>query len=106
MSFWRPNRIICSYVNNYPDCSPVFMLKLLVSNGLQLEEAPFGPAMVNHTSASPPHPAVSAGSPAEMPIPDRLNVAIVVVVLSTALGLMWFGSRVEEWYAVAAVGVV
>ena len=41
-----------------------------------------------------------------MPIPDRLNVAIVVLVFGTALGLLWLGSWVEKWYVAAAVGVV
>jgi fatty acid desaturase len=47
-----------------------------------------------------------AEPPVDMPIPDRLNLAIVAVVLSAAVGLLWLGSWVERWYAVAAVGVV
>ena len=43
--------------------------------------------------------------PPDMPIPDRLNVGLVVVVLALAVGLLWLGSWVEAWYAVLAVGV-
>jgi fatty acid desaturase len=40
-----------------------------------------------------------------MPIPDRLNSTIAGSVLALAVGLLWLGSWVESWYAVAAVGV-
>jgi fatty acid desaturase len=43
--------------------------------------------------------------PADMPIPDRLNVALVVVVFAAALGLLRLGSWVESWYFVLVVGV-
>jgi fatty acid desaturase len=41
-----------------------------------------------------------------MPIPNRLNVALVIIVFSTAVGLLWLASWVERWYAVVAVGAV
>jgi fatty acid desaturase len=41
-----------------------------------------------------------------MPIPARLNLVLVAVVLATAVALLWLGSWVERWYAVLAVGVV
>jgi fatty acid desaturase len=43
--------------------------------------------------------------PADMPIPNRLNLALVALVFALALGLLWLGSWVERWYAVLAVGV-
>jgi fatty acid desaturase len=51
-------------------------------------------------------PVAFAGPPADMPIPARLNVAITVAVVASAVGLLWLGSHVEAWYAVLAVGVV
>jgi fatty acid desaturase len=44
--------------------------------------------------------------PADMPIPDRINLAVVVTVVTTATGLLWAGSHVETWYSVIGVGVV
>jgi fatty acid desaturase len=43
--------------------------------------------------------------PDDMPIPDRLNLALVAIVFLLALALLWLGSRVEAWWAVLAVGV-
>jgi fatty acid desaturase len=40
-----------------------------------------------------------------MPIPDRLNLALVVLVVGGGVGLLWLGSHVGEWYAVLGVGV-
>jgi fatty acid desaturase len=51
-------------------------------------------------------PAAFAGPPADMPIPGRLNVAITVAVVASAIGLLWLGSRLETWYGVLAVGVL
>jgi fatty acid desaturase len=45
-------------------------------------------------------------APPDMPIPNRLNVALVVGVVASAVGLLWLGSWVEQWYAVLGVGVV
>jgi fatty acid desaturase len=47
-----------------------------------------------------------ASPPADMPIPNRLNIALVVVVFGLAVALLWLGSWVEPWYTVAAVGIV
>jgi fatty acid desaturase len=44
-------------------------------------------------------------TPADMPIPDRLNLALVVLVFLGSLLLLWLGSQVEAWYAVVLVGV-
>jgi fatty acid desaturase len=41
-----------------------------------------------------------------MPIPVRLNLALVAVVFAAAVGLLWLSSWVERWYAVLGVGVV
>ena len=41
-----------------------------------------------------------------MPIPDRLNLGLVVLVASAAVGLLWLGSHVGPWYWVVAAGVV
>jgi fatty acid desaturase len=41
-----------------------------------------------------------------MPIPDRLNLFLVVVVFPAAILLLFLGSWFEKWYAVLAVGVV
>jgi len=43
--------------------------------------------------------------PADMPIPNRLNVTLVTFVFAAAVGLLALGSWVESWYAVLAVGV-
>lgn len=54
-------------------------------------------------SARPAHP-VFRPPPADMPIPDRLNMALVAGVFCAALGFLWLGSWVEHWYAVLVVG--
>jgi fatty acid desaturase len=46
-----------------------------------------------------------AGPPPDMPIPDRLNVSLCFAVFTAALGLLWLGSRAQEWYTILAVGV-
>jgi fatty acid desaturase len=50
-------------------------------------------------------PTLATPTPADMPIPDRLNVTLVFVVTMAAVALMWLASYVESWYAVLAVGV-
>jgi fatty acid desaturase len=52
-----------------------------------------------------PSPAFNAAPP-DMPIPVRLNLALVAGVFGTAVALLWLGSRAEKWYSVLAVGVV
>src|SRR5438552_11183665 len=51
-------------------------------------------------------PAALAGPPADMPIPNRLNLALVIVIFAAAVALLWLGSAVEKWYSVLAVGIV
>jgi fatty acid desaturase len=43
--------------------------------------------------------------PPDMPIPNRLNLFLVGLVVSGALGLLWLASHVGSWWAVLAVGV-
>jgi fatty acid desaturase len=40
-----------------------------------------------------------------MPIPNMLNTALVFIVVASALGLLWLGSHVTQWYSVLAVGI-
>ena len=56
-------------------------------------------------SDPPRRHAFSYSTPAGMPIPDRLNVALVVVVFSLAVSLLWLGSFIDRWYAVLGVGI-
>src|SRR5262245_43227654 len=44
--------------------------------------------------------------PQGMPIPGRLNGALVVLVVGGAVALLWLGSRVGSGYATLGVGVV
>ncbi len=60
------------------------------------------PVLSTTSSASGP---TGLPSPAAMPIPDRLNLALVGIVLTLAVALLWLGSRVEAGWAVLAVGV-
>ena len=53
----------------------------------------------------PTEPFAFPPAPPDMPIPDRLNVALVALVFTGALFLLWLGSHVEAWWAVLAVGV-
>src|ERR1019366_2851281 len=41
----------------------------------------------------------------EMPIPDRLNLFLVVLVLGGATVLLWVGSFVEAWWATLLAGI-
>lgn len=45
-------------------------------------------------------------APAEMPIPERLNFFLVILVFTAALGLLWLASRVASGWAVFGVGAV
>ena len=56
-------------------------------------------------AAIAPAPTGCAFAPPDMPIPVRLNLTLVAVVLVSAVGLLWLGSRVQAWYAVLAVGI-
>lgn len=42
----------------------------------------------------------------EMPIPDRLNIALLAFVVGSAIALLWLASHVEPWYGVLLVGIV
>lgn len=44
-------------------------------------------------------------APPDMPVPDRLNLVLVLAVTALAVFLLWLGSRVEAWWAVVGVGV-
>jgi fatty acid desaturase len=50
--------------------------------------------------------AMQKDRPVDMPIPDRLNTALIVTVMLAAVGLLWLGSSVESWLAVIAIGVI
>src|SRR5207247_504785 len=41
----------------------------------------------------------------DMPIPNRLNVALTIVVFGSAVFFLWLGSRVQHFAAVLGVGV-
>jgi fatty acid desaturase len=41
----------------------------------------------------------------EYPIPDRLNVALSLVVVSAAVLLLWVASQAEHWYVALGVGI-
>ena len=43
--------------------------------------------------------------PADMPVPDRLNLVLVAAVVVGAIGLMWLASHVESWWALAGAAV-
>jgi len=44
-------------------------------------------------------------TPPDMPIPDRLNLFLVVLVFSGGVALLWLGSQVSAWYTLLLVGV-
>jgi fatty acid desaturase len=45
-------------------------------------------------------------SPADLPVSNRLNLALCCFTVAGAVALLWLGSRVEAWYAVLGVGIV
>ncbi|HXI72544.1 MAG TPA: fatty acid desaturase [Verrucomicrobiae bacterium] len=49
---------------------------------------------------------IFATAPPDMPIPDRLNFFLVILVFSIALGLLWLASHVGNGWLVAGIGVV
>src|SRR5262245_3608461 len=53
-----------------------------------------------------PRPWQAHTMPPDMPIPDRLNLALVAAVFGAAVALLWLGSHVESWWAVLGVGVL
>jgi fatty acid desaturase len=48
----------------------------------------------------------STDCPSTMPVPDALNVTLVVLDVAGAILLLGLGSRLDSWWAVLAVGVV
>src|SRR6186997_1483820 len=62
---------------------------------------------MNAPAAGVPHEQVQALAiaPKEMPVPERLNLALVLAVFTLGVALLWLGSRVESWWAIGAVGV-
>src|SRR5882672_4421313 len=52
------------------------------------------------------HPGSDSSKLSDLPIPDRLNVALVLGVFALTPGLLWLGSHVQSWWAVFGVGVV
>jgi fatty acid desaturase len=44
--------------------------------------------------------------PADMPVPDRLNLFLSLAVFTAAIGLLWLASFVQSWLAVFGVGVI
>jgi fatty acid desaturase len=50
-------------------------------------------------------PAGNTASAAAYPIPARLNLVLVALVFSAAVGLLTWASRVESWGALLAIGV-
>lgn len=51
------------------------------------------------------HPVYNPPPP-DMPIPNRLNLALTGTVVGGMIVLCWIGSRVEAWYAILGVGVL
>src|SRR5882762_1337225 len=49
---------------------------------------------------------IFASAPPDMPIPERLNCFLVSFVFVAAVGLLWFASHVESWWAVIGIGVI
>jgi len=46
-----------------------------------------------------------ATAPLHMPVPERLNFILVVVVFGLAIGLLWLGSHVTSWWAILVTGI-
>src|SRR5262249_3100335 len=63
-------------------------------------------ALLPSTSEQPAGTVRAMEPPPDMPIPDRLNVALVVLDVALAVALIWLASWLAAWYAVLAVGVV
>lgn len=52
-----------------------------------------------------PAPPGFKAAPPDMPIPDRLNLVLVLTVFSGAIGLLWLASHVQSAWAVLGIGV-
>lgn len=44
-------------------------------------------------------------APPNLPIPNRLNFVLVVLVFSGGVGLLWLGSQATAWYTLLPVGI-
>jgi fatty acid desaturase len=44
--------------------------------------------------------------PADMPVPNRLNFVLTVLVFSAAIGLLWLASLAQRWLAVLGIGII
>jgi fatty acid desaturase len=53
-----------------------------------------------------PANAVVFTRPADMPVPDRLNLILSLIIFTAAIGLLWLASIVQSWLAVFAVGII
>ena len=45
-------------------------------------------------------------STAPLPVPNRLNLALVAIVFILALALLWLASWLESWWAIISVGIL
>lgn len=62
--------------------------------------------MSSTTDTCPPSAAaLYREPPAALPIPNRLNLLLVALVVGTAIALLWPGSYVESWWATLLVGI-
>src|SRR5689334_6284142 len=63
---------------------------------------------VSEASAQPASLSRAQWNPAppDMPVPGRLNLMLVLVTFSLAVGLLWLASWVETWYWALAVAAV
>ena len=62
---------------------------------------------MSNTNSDTSSPAVLyRETPADMPIPNRLNLLLVALVFGGAIALLWVGSYVESWWATLLVGIV
>jgi fatty acid desaturase len=43
--------------------------------------------------------------PDDLPIPNGLNTAILIIVVAGAIALLWLGSYLDRWYEVLLVGI-
>src|SRR3954463_15789755 len=61
---------------------------------------------MNPTGSTAERTSGRVSSPADMPIPDRLNLFLSVVVFAGAVALIWAASLVQSWLAVIGIGIV
>ena len=43
---------------------------------------------------------------ADLPVPNRLNTLLVVLVFASSVALLWLASWLESWWAIVGVGIV